>query len=75
MVFAKYKLEGEKEAYTELYKECDLRLSYKHPNLLDFLGYDFTCAKNICGTTNKCALYFEYYDRDLEHELNKRSKS
>ncbi|KRW98280.1 Protein kinase-like domain [Pseudocohnilembus persalinus] len=74
LVFCKQKQENTKQDYQELYREADLRLSYKHENLLNFLGYDFQCSENICGTSNKAYLYYQYYDLDLEYEIKKRSK-
>ncbi len=60
--------------YASLYKEVDFRSDFQHNNFIKMQGYYFNSTKNFCGNTNKYNLYYEYFEHNLDKEVNKRHK-
>ena len=54
--------------------EIGVRSNLKHKNLIRIIGCEREGEDNICGVSNKFTVYCEWYQNNLERELDKRSK-
>ncbi|KRX00069.1 Protein kinase-like domain [Pseudocohnilembus persalinus] len=74
LIAVKQKVIEDKKQLSTLQRETEQRLSQNDPNILKLLGYKFTSSNDICGSTNLCFLYYEYYTHNLDVEITRRHK-
>lgn len=51
------------------------RKRMKHKNLIEVVGSKSSGEEMFCGDVNKVAVYYEFFEHNLEKEIRKREKT